>query len=212
MNSSSKIELQLGKKRDLDTFDLYSDTVKSNILLKDKRSQKLWNNIKVGSIYMIEDNNEEEMILYPRHDIGSFKEYNYQERPWYKSIKENSNPSEFGITAPYQDNDGTDINFNLTRTLWYKFEDQGKSYFILFDLFVDSSEMLSIQEQLTLNIYYWCFIVLFSIILFIFLIQMNFAQMNLNWNEANRFIRNNTERGINRFLEIINRRPPGNDH
>ena len=107
------------------------------------------------------------------------------------------------MTAPYKDNEGGS-NFNLVRTLWYKFNDNNSnSYILLIDLFVDSSDIVDTHDQLIFNKYYLVFVILFILILSIFLAQINYEQMNINWHRLNIFWQRSTERIINRALDII---------
>ena len=207
---SSKKESE-DKENSLYVFSSYSDSVKNNILLQDKSTEQLWKNIKVGFIYMIKDIDENtkdieddkirEIIFYPKHDFNSFKEYNYQSRPWFQSIKEDS--YKFGITAPYQNNEAGN-NSSLVRTLWYKFnDDNNKSYILLFDLFIDSSDILDLYEDPILKIDNSVIVLLVLLIFFIVFTQIDFNQIDINWQLFNKILKDNTEKTINKILEII---------
>ncbi|MCJ8281340.1 MAG: hypothetical protein MJK14_16070 [Rivularia sp. ALOHA_DT_140] len=163
-------------------FNLYSDFVKKNILIHNNPGAlEFFKNIKASSVYLLRD---EKVLVYPYFNENGFENYSYLDRPWWASIKA-SDYAKFGISSPYQDIDRKG-NFNLVRTLWYKFScddsektvSNSKCSYLLFDLFIDSDDVLSDSKKL--GVYNYAYYIVFSLVILLFIAQLNMREISKN--------------------------------
>ena len=162
-------------------FNIYSESAKKHFFRNSRKSKFLkdWENIKISSIYLLRHkDNKSKILLYPYFNHDSFEGYDFKTRPWWEDIRKDEY-KQAGITSPYRDRD-VNGNTNLVRTFWYRFQDNNTEYFLLMDLFYDSSNNLE-KNILVKNIgeFEVAFILIFSIIATIVVAQSDLKKIEV---------------------------------